>query len=128
MIGRGRTIAPGPVVEDVGKRLAVGFVDPANSCYGRTSASPLASGGWADHGRHWRRRRGGLGEVSPTGPSVSGRSCLAAAVVNCKTYALTSIETLIVTVALKQRHVQGKKLPDPIHLYVIHDKVGLFSG
>ena len=29
MIGRGRTIAPGPVVEDVGKRLAVGFVDPA---------------------------------------------------------------------------------------------------
>ena len=42
--------------------------------------------------------------------------------------ALTSIETLIVTVALKQRHVQGKKLPDPIHLYVIHDKVGLFSG
>ena len=42
--------------------------------------------------------------------------------------ALTSLETLIVAVALKQRHVQGKKLPDPIHLYVIHDKVGLFSG
>ena len=42
--------------------------------------------------------------------------------------ALTSLETLIVTVALKQRHVQGKKLPDPIHLFVIHDKVGLFAG